>query len=193
MDNFQFWIYVIVAIIYLVSKVLRKSNSQTGKPAPRNRPQHTEEETDQLPPMTFEDLLREITEGKKKRAEMPPPSPVSPPPPAQKPDVPRYINYDELEEEEEESLERVDYDREREAATLQVYERAKRDVALKSSLESSLGSLQSSLGNLQATTPTSTVKREKRNLLLEEYIRELKSPSGFKKAVVMSEILKPKF
>jgi hypothetical protein len=36
-------------------------------------------------------------------------------------------------------------------------------------------------------------EQEKKRNLLEEYITDFKDPEGFKKAVVMSEILKRKF
>lgn len=198
MDSYQFWIYVIVAIIYLVSRAIKKSNRQARGPSQGREPQHTEQETERLPPVTFEELLREITEGKKRKAEPPARQPVPPPPPAPRP-VPReYIDYDEELEDEEKSLERVDYDKEREATTLQVYERARREAELKSSLgtlKSSLGpqgALKSSLKSLESSLQ-GTARTVTRHRLVDEYIRELKTPSGFRKAVVLSEILKPKF
>lgn len=187
MDSFQFWLYVIVAIIYLVSKAMQK-DKRRQPPTPKRQDPDAGQETEQLPPLTFEELLREITEGKKRRAEPPqPPKPV-PPPPVQSPVVQEYVDYDDELEEEEKSLERVDYDREREAQTLQVYERAKREVELKSSL----GTLKSGLRGIESSLGTTT-RGKKRHWLLQEYVRELKTPSGFRKAVVMSEILKPKF
>jgi hypothetical protein len=202
MDNFEFWIYIIIAIIYLVSKAIQKSSRQSRGRTPASRPQDPEE-TEQLPPITFEELLREITEGKKRKAEAPPPQPASPPP-ALKPvaqERREYVDYDDEIQDEEKSLERVDYDREREASTLQVYERAKREAELKSSLQTlkselrgieSLETLKSGLRGIESTIGT-TRGASKRHWLLQEYVRELKTPSGFRKAVVMSEILKPKF
>src|SRR5690606_6665463 len=193
MDSFQFWLYVIVAIIYLVSKAMQKDKRQRRAQPPKSRPTHGEE-TDQLPPMTFEELLREITEGKKRKAEAPPPpprpipTPTPPPVQRQKPVVQDYVDYDDDLEDEEKSLERVDYDSEKEVATLQVYERAKREAELKSSLET----LKSGLRGIESSH-VATARTTRRHRNIQEYVRELKTPSGFKKAVVMSEILKPKF
>jgi hypothetical protein len=189
MDSFQFWLYVIVAIIYLVSKAMQKDKRQRRKQAPKSPPAQSGE-ADQLPPLTFEELLREITEGKKRKAEPPPsPRPIpTPAPPVQRPVVQEYIDYDDELEDEAKSLERVDYDIEKETETLQVYERAKRDAELKSSL----GTLKSGLQGIESSLGT-TQRVKKRHWLLQEYVRELKTPSGFRKAIVMSEILKPKF
>jgi hypothetical protein len=188
MDSFQFWLYVIVAVIYLVSKAIQKSNRQAREQGPRKQRPPQEEGTEQLPPITFEELLREITEGKQRKTAAPPPKPAPQSRPAQKPVAREYVDYDEDIEDEVKSLERVNYDTDREAATLQVYEQAKRQAELKSSLET----LRSSLKSIEST-PTVTVRGKKRNRLLEECVRELRSPSGLKKAVVLNEILRPKF
>ncbi|HEX7016248.1 MAG TPA: hypothetical protein VF191_12130 [Cyclobacteriaceae bacterium] len=189
MDSYQFWLYVIVAIIYLVSKAVQKSNRQSRSAAPPKQPKRSEEGSEQLPPLTFEELLREITEGKQRRVEAPPPPrPVPQPRPVPKPVAREYVDYDEDLEDEEKSLERVDYDKQREVTTLQVYEQAKRSAELKSSLRT----LKSSLGTLESSLST-TVRVVHRDRLLQEYVKELKTPSGFRKAVVLSEILKPKF
>ena len=64
MDNIQFWIYVIFAIIYFVAKNFKKGSKNQDSPDPREqRPQPTQAQS-------FEDLLEEIT-GRKSLKEQP--------------------------------------------------------------------------------------------------------------------------
>lgn len=212
MDSFQFWLYVIIAVIYVISKAMKKSNRQKQEQAqtpPRSTGPAAGETAESPPPLSFEELLREITEGKKRKSEpapQPPPRQVSTVPRFERP-KPTYVNYDDDPEEEEKSLERVDYDLQRQETTRQVYERAQREAALKSSLQtlqsdikgmqseikgrkSSLETLQSSLGSPSRFESFRVTSKEN---LLTEYLRELRTPSGMKKAVVLSEILKTKF
>lgn len=207
MDNFQFWIYVIIAVIYVISKAMKKSNrqKQDQAPPPSRKVDHDRgEPSESLPPMSFEELLREITEGKKKqRQPAPPPAPPKRVriPPYEKP-KPAYVDYDDDIEPEEKSLERVNYDEERQETTRQVYERAQREASLKSSLEtlqsdirgrkSTLKTLESSLESTKSDKFKSSRMGNKHSLVAE-YLKELKTPAGMKKAVVLSEILKPKF
>lgn len=202
MDNFQFWLYVIVAVIYVISRAMKKSNRRGQAPPSRERPGQDAGPSESMPPMTFEELLREITEGKKAKSQ-PPPPPSKPVgiPPHQRP-RPAFVDYDEEIEPEEQSLENVDYERQREEITRKVYETAQREASLKSSLstlqsaikggKSSLESLQSSLGDTKSGRFESFRTLHKHSLMAE-YVKELRSPSGMKKAVVLSEILKPKF
>lgn len=206
MENFQFWLYIIIAVIYVISKALQKSNRQKreqGQGPPRKAGPDAGKPTESLPPISFEELLREITEGKKRTAQPPPPAPrpARSVPPFERP-KPAYVDYDdEVDEEEAKSLEKVDYDRERQETTRQVYERAQREAALKSSLgtlqseikgrQSSLETLQSSLGSSSSRFDSFQISGKQS--LLTEYLKELRTPSGMKKAVVLSEILKTKF
>ncbi len=59
MDNIQFWIYVIFAVIYFLSRSLRKKPAENQQKRPRSPL-----ETDEGPrrqPASFEELLEEIT------------------------------------------------------------------------------------------------------------------------------------
>lgn len=59
MDNIQFWIYVIFAIIYFVAKNFNKQNKKSSQNRPSASPQ--EEGSSRPQPQSFEDLLEEIT------------------------------------------------------------------------------------------------------------------------------------
>lgn len=154
--------------------------------------------------MSFEELLREITEGKKKQRQ-PTPQPPRPKqvqvPPFERP-KPAFVDYDDDIEPEIRPQERVNYDEEQLATTRQVYERAQREAALKSSLEtlqsnikgrkSTLATLESSLSG-QKSDKFGPARMGNKHSLVAEYLKELRTPTGMKKAVVLSEILKPKF
>ena len=206
MDNFQFWLYVIIAVIYVISKAMKKGRQRQGHPPPPSRDIDTSpgEPSESLPPMSFEELLREITEGKKKQRQPTPPPPRPKQvqvPPFERP-KPAFVDYDDDIEPEIRPQERVNYDEEQQATTRQVYERAQREAALKSSLEtlqsdikgrkSTLTTLESSLSGLKSDKFGPPPMGNKHSLVAE-YLKELRTPTGMKKAVVLSEILKPKF
>lgn len=72
MDNIEFWIYIIFAVIYFVARALRGKPKQKPVSRPKSpldvsddQPQSTAEQ-----PMSFEDLLEEIT-GRKSLEEEP--------------------------------------------------------------------------------------------------------------------------
>src|SRR5687768_1798568 len=95
------WIYLIIAIIYGISRMMKKADNQpkdVSAPRPdrtvRYDPAPAAEKPKQL---TFEDLLREITEAKQ------PPKPVYQPPQP----TAEYVDYDEQIGEEEQDLEDV--------------------------------------------------------------------------------------
>jgi hypothetical protein len=194
MDSFQFWLYVIIAVIYVISRVMKRSNQQRRAERPQT-PSKRKAESDydggqptgeHLPPMSFEELLREITEGKKKAQPVSRPKPLEIPAPERP--KPAYIDYDDDIGSEEKSLETIDYDTRRQETTTEIYERAKRDATLRTSLQE----LRSTIGESKSGRFES-FKIEDKNTLLKEYVKELRNPTGFKKAVVLSEILKPKF
>ncbi len=60
MENIEFWVYIIFAVIYFLARGLRKKS----KPKPVARPQsplETDDGDTRQPPVSFEDLLEEIT------------------------------------------------------------------------------------------------------------------------------------
>lgn len=104
MDNLQVWIYIILGIVYLIGRSRKKAPQPPGR---QNQPQ---QETTGPKPLTFEELLREITEAKE------------PLPPVMKP-VQEFEDYDD-EVAEEVEPERADYDY-RKQETYQTFEQSK--------------------------------------------------------------------
>lgn len=190
MDNIQFWLYVIVAVIYLISaarKKAKKQNQPEDFPETTTRPtarQYDEPAPTQRPkPVTFEELLREITEGK---LATPPPVTERSPEYSQPKPQPEYVDYDDEIEDEEKSLEEVTaVDEER---TTKIYEEAKKLAFYRPSLEETLKvqDVNTTYGKFAAFEA-----KQDTNLLLE-YTKDLRDPKGFKKALILSEILNRK-
>lgn len=185
MDNLQFWIYIIIAVIYMVSRAMKKGQQSQRQ----GREEQGELDTSgggeaSEKPITFEDLLREITEGKKPAPkQVPREEPMKPV--VTKP-KPAYVDYDDDLKDEIEDLEDVNY--KSEERVYDIYEKAKQEAFLRPSLEEAQGERKAvDYGRFKEFSI------KKRSTLLDEYVAELKKPSGFKKAVVMSEILNRRF
>jgi hypothetical protein len=196
--DFQFWLIVIIAVISLLSR-LGKKKEASPEPKPRNpdRPGNPDRykevnrpvATERPKQMTFEELLREITEAKQK--------PTPPPPPALAPErrVPEVVDYDEDLGDEVEDLEvvQVDTRRQEEEASRKryqtEYDAAKRQSFARASLEETLKLADTKIqfGKFKA------FEHEQQRNLLKEYTKDLKSPDGLKKAFVLTEILNRKF
>jgi hypothetical protein len=182
--DIQFWIYLIIGIIYLVSRALKKTENPLPPDKPGQKPDR-QINYDPTPPMdkpkplTFEELLREITEAKA------PPKPVYQPRPEVKQE---FVDYDDQIGEEEQDLEDVDYNKGK-ARSYAVYEDAKRMAFERPSLEETMkvSDTEMSFGKFKE------FDQVKKKNQLEIYLKELQDPQGLKKAVIMSEILKRKF
>ncbi|HEY5916597.1 MAG TPA: hypothetical protein VIU13_04325 [Chryseolinea sp.] len=177
MDSFQFWLYVIIGLIYLVSRMRKKKADQSPGPVNANEerpfsssPRHEGNKPKQL---SFEELLKEITESKQQRQPMEEP----------------VVDYDENLEEEEKDLEDEEYDYRKQNKTYEVYEEAKKQAFYRPSLEETM-KLQDTVVNFGKFKEFE--KRAETNLAAE-YLKEFHDTDSLKKAVVMSEILKRKF
>lgn len=183
----SFWIYVIIAIIYGIARALKKPENQS-KDAPDHRPNRpvdydaTPPSGSKPKPLTFEELLREITEAKQ------------PQPPQPSYETTRYepvVDYDDDVKDEEQDLEEVSYNKryQEEERVNTAYEEAKRQAFNRPSLEETLkvSDTQVQFGKFKVFE-----EQQKRNVL-EDYTKDFQDPEGLKKAVVMSEILKRKF
>lgn len=186
--EFQYWIYLIILIIYLVSRALKKPEGQQPSDVPDYKPDRQVNYDSTPPPqgekpraLTFEELLREITEAKQPK----PPvfEPVQPRP------EPAYVDYDDQVGEEEQDLEDVNYNYRKQDKLYDDYEEAKRQAFLRPSLEEtmSIRDTKVEFGKFKV------FEQEQQRNLLEEYTKDFQDPEGFKKAVVMSEILNRKF
>jgi len=187
MDNLQFWIYIIIAVIYTISRAMKKGKQSQGQGRTEQRDIETSDGDGMgEKPISFEDLLREITEAKKPKPKQitytKPERPVIKPKPA-------YVDYDDDLKDEAEDLEDVNYDYRNEDKVYDIYEKAKQEAFLKPSLEESLVGQKKDVD--YGRFKEFSIK--KRSTILDEYVAELKKPSGFKKAVVMSEILNRRF
>jgi hypothetical protein len=180
--DYKLWIYVIIGVIYVISRIMKKPVEPTGdipdvtqprNPSQANRPSSQATKPKQL---TFEELLREISESKNV-------VPQTRPTPK-----PAYVDYDDDLEEEEKSLETIPYYR-NDNKTYDAYEDAKKQAFLRPSLEETLKLKDTDIkfGRFK------TFDTEEQRNLLEEYTRDLQDPEGFRKAFVMSEILKRRF
>ena len=175
-------IYIIIGIIYFLFNRLKKKDPQ-DEPDYERPSNESELGYDKPKPITFEDLLKEITEGKLQK----PLEPVAQSKPDYAPQAPRpaYVDYDDEIEEEEKSLEKVTFDKER---INEIYENAKKQAFIRPSLEESM--------NLSEVNTTFGKFKEfetkvERNILAE-YVKDLRDPKGFKKALVLSEVLNRK-
>ena len=184
MGDFQFWLYVIIGVIYLLTRVFKKSAEKPQdlpdydpeKPV-RRFEQPTAKPTASPPrSLTFEELLREITESKK-----PPRAEVTPP-------REDYVNYDEEVPVEEQDLEDVNYNYRKDKVATQ-FETAEQHAFSRLSLEETL--------NI-ADTDTKFEKfkvfqADQQSNPMDRYLSDFYDLEGLKKAVVLSEILKTKF
>lgn len=182
--DYQFWIYLIIAIVYGISRAMKKPENQpkdvsAPKPDRPIRYETTPTPVEKPKQLTFEELLREITEARQ------------PPKPVFETASPRteYVDYDDQLEDEEQDLEDVNYDYKKKDKLYDVYEEAKRQAFERPSLEETMNIKDTKVqfGKFKAFE-----QKEQRNLL-DEYTRDFQDPEGFKKAVVMSEILNRKF
>lgn len=188
MDNLQFWLYVIVAVIYMVAQARKKKKPQPGsapeRPVPvgqKRQPQRTQAPAPKKGP-SFEDLLREITEAKR-QVERPRPTPT--PRPAPKP---AYVDYDDdIEEEGRKPLESPDFDYRKSDKIFDIYEEAKKQAFNRPSLEESLVESEPSTYSRFKEFDLAPQKR-----LGQDYLAMLKDPNGFKNALILSELLNRK-
>jgi hypothetical protein len=183
MRDVQFWLYVIVGVIYLLSR-LRKKPDEKPKDLPNYRPESPVQKYEQpsakptVSPgkaLTFEELLREISESK---------SPAPAPQPRQE-----YVDYDDNLGEEAQDLEEVGYDYRKKDKIYDVYEDAKKQAFNRLSLEETMkvGDTDMKFGKFKE------FEQEAKRDLMKEYLADFKDPEGMRKAVVMSEILQRKF
>ena len=170
-DNAQFWIWLIVIVITLIARANKKKPQQSGHDQPEfGGPEETK-------PISFEDLLREIQASKA------PAKPVI----QSQPKAVEYVDYDDDLEEESKPLEKSNYKTEDEIYS--TYEKAKSEAFNRASLEETM--------HVEDTVVKyekfKGYKRERKVAPATNYIKELRNPSSFKKAFILSEILTKRF
>ncbi|MBS1949397.1 MAG: hypothetical protein JST37_00185 [Bacteroidetes bacterium] len=167
MDDLRIIFWVIVAVIYIVSKLKGK------------KPEHPSAPKEQAPEpekgMTFEELLREIQGSKS------PAPPIRPAP---------VINYEEEEESvDEKPLEQADYTYRNQDKIYETYEKAKQDAFLRPSMEETL-KLENTIVRYGQFK---NYLIEEHHGLAAQYAQDLRDPANFKKALILGEILNRRF
>jgi len=197
MDIEKIWIYVVLAVIYGLSRLLKKGSQKPASAPPKQDPSREsdtrrrdvpgrspvprtlaepvsrpEPPKQQPKAMTFEELMREIMEGKTA-------------PPQQEP----VINYDEEIGDEERDLEDVNYDNRKDSEVVARYEQGKKEAFSRPSLEETMkvGDTVVSFGKFKE------FERASESNLAEAYLNDFRDMDKVRRAVVMSEILKTKF
>ena len=179
----QYWLYIIIGIIYLISNLMKKKEPGNDVPTSGSDQQRRQSPSGGQPAsggerqLTFEELLKEITEGKAVVKEQPKP-------------VQTYVDYDDdLEDEESKAVEVVNYDVRNDDKVVAAYEEAKRMAFVRPSLEETmkLSDTDMEFGKFKEFELIG-----QRNLL-QDYLADLRDPSALKKAVIMSEVLQRKF
>jgi hypothetical protein len=179
--DLQFWLYLIIGVIVFLSRVLKSKEPQPGKNTEHSAPEAYREanrpQTGKPAPLTFEELLKEITEAKQ------PQKPVYQP-------QRRRVDYDEVIKSEEQDLETVETDyRNKDKQFYNTYEEAKRQAFERPSLEETMNVRNTVMDYGKFKAFDKAVERD----LLAGYTKDLQDPEGLKKAFVLSEILNKKF
>jgi hypothetical protein len=170
-------LWIIIGLFYLFTRFRKKA-----APPAKQRSEQQETETAPHSPMTFEDLLREI-EGSKKP---PVPAPYEEPKKAWEQEA---YDYEDEPVAEIKPLEDTNYDYRKHDEIYETYQKAKEAAFFRPSLEESTP-LGDTIVRFKEFKPYET---EKKVSLASEYVKELRNPSTFKKAFILSEILNRKF
>jgi hypothetical protein len=175
MDDIKIILWIVIGLIYLFSR-----RKKAEKPPVRQPSQSEDQEPASEPmpiPKSFEELLREI-EGSK-----------TPAPRMERrlEPEPEVVDYDDnLGEEKQEEIRR---DYQKEDRIYQVYEEAKSQAFERPSLEETIKLEDTIVRFKQFKGYEKEVQKNEAHALLQE----LRNPQGFRKAFVMSEILRRKF
>ena len=175
MDEFKIVFWIVGLILYFLVK------SRKNKSIPEAKVPDGETTPTGSKPMTFEELLREITEGKVNQPQVEEPEPV--------------VNYDTQNSSAEESLkpekqvlERTDFDYKTQDKIYSVYEQARTDAFQHASLEETIKLTDTDVNFGKFKEYQSDQKKP-----LINFETDLKSPEELRKAIILNEILKPKF
>jgi hypothetical protein len=130
MDNIQFWIYVILGVIYLIGRASKKKKEEERQPTRR---QNSDSQPSGPKPLTFEELLKEITEAKMPEPEKEVVTKKQTYQEYEEETVPEYKSYDTVKEETYEEPKGYDFEKSRfEAFNRKSYEELQLEGALES-------------------------------------------------------------
>ena len=186
MDDLKIIFWIIIGLVYLFTRSRKKAKP----PVPQRQ---SAEEVDDTPapnqPVTFEELLREI-QGMKKVEEEPRPLPAPTSASYTHPSVKNeWKGYEPEPSEEKKQLEDANYDYRKHDKIYGIYDDAVDKAFLRPSLEETLKLKDTVVGFNQFKEYASDARLN----LVQEYVKELKDPKGFRKAFIMSEILNRRF
>lgn len=180
--DFELLIYVILGVVYFLSRMLKKPEQEPGNTPPPQRPQRrtamdtVEDRPVEKPkPLTFEELLREITEAKQPRQREPEPEPS-------------YESYEMVPAEEARSLESVETSETRTPSKWAAYEQVQVETERRS-LEDTL-KLENTRTDFERF---SHYEKKEEKSRADEYRKLLANPESLRQAVVLTEILNRRF
>ncbi len=185
MDEFKIIFWIIVGLIYIITKARGNQKKQV-------RPPDGQFDQPEQKPISFEDLLREIQQAKNPKPESPPvqTKPVVQTTTAQRPAKPYdYQDYDDDLEDEEKDQEVLKPSYKSDDKIYDVYEEAKKQAFARPSLEETL-KVEDTVVKFDQFKG---YKKEKASSPGLSFLKEFNDPEGFKKAFIMSEVLKRKF
>jgi hypothetical protein len=183
MDELKIIFWIVIGLVYLFAR-RKKAQPQVEDRTTGRRVE--DEGPEPARPVTFEELLQEIQGMKKK--EVPPPT-ISPVPVNRAPANQEWEQEYDDEPKGKKQLEDTQYDYRDHDKIYDVYEKAKEQAFFRPSLEETV-KLEDTIVRFKQFK---TYEMDKRQILGEEFFKELKDPHGFKKAFIMSEILKKRF
>lgn len=178
----QFWLTLIIIAVSLIARAWKNFNKPENRSP--NEPSTPSETAPGKGPVSFEELLREIQASKtppsagrlEESKQLQPSKPIK-----------SYdIDYDDDLEEEEKDLETIPAN---DTRSTEIYEAAKREAFSRKSLEETM---KLSDTEMKYSHFKGYDEAPQKNLG-KEILQEFKDPEGFKKAFIMSEILKRKF
>lgn len=174
MDNIQTWVYIALGVVYFISRLLKKPEEQA--PQARRPQQNTQGNGDSPKPLTFEELLREITEAKEPYSQ-----------PSQGKPVQEFVDYDD-EVEEEVAPARPDYDF-RKQETYKTFEENKFAAFNRLSYEDTLKveDTNVSFGKFKV------FEEESKTTLASEIKQEFSDSDRVRRAFIMGEIFNRKY
>ncbi len=176
MDELKIIVWIVIGLIYLFAR--RKKPAQPPVEA-RGEEQDIPETAK---PMSFEELLQEIQGMKKEEVQPLPAKAIDRPP------VKRDWEYNGSTEGRN-PVEDTQYDYREHDKIYDVYEDARKQAFLRPSLEET-SKLSDTIVRFKQFKE---YENEGKRNLAGEFFKELKEPQGFRKAFIMSEILKKRF
>lgn len=209
MDGEKIWVYVVLAVIYGLSRLLKRDQKKPAQAPPKTNPprESPDSRRRKLPerkpsPVAAEPVRRPDPVRRQEGVRRPEPAKQLPKamsfeelmreimeakttPPRQEP----VVDYDDEIGEEARGLEDVNYDNRKDSEVMASYERARREAFSRPSLEETMkvGDTVVSFGKFKE------FERTEGPNLAERYLNDFRDLGAVRKAVVMSEILKRKF